>query len=88
MNHPQSSSQPFFDPELGAPAWRDFDGMAASTWARVQECFVALRGTPSDGWHGSIDRQFGHDRLAGYEVLSLLIADEAARLATPDRPAS
>lgn len=74
-----SSSQPCFDPELGAPAWRDFGGVSASTWARVQQCFLALRHTPRDAWHGSIDHWLGQDRQAGYEVLSLLIADEAAR---------
>jgi hypothetical protein len=86
MNHPPSSSQPFFDPELGAPAWRDFDGMPASTWARVQECFVALRDMPRDAWHGAIDKHLAHDRQAGYEVMSLLIADEAARSVAPEPP--
>jgi hypothetical protein len=45
-----------------------------------------LRGTPRDLWHGAIDRAFHHDRQAGYEVLTLLIADEATRSVTPDRP--
>ena len=81
-----STSQPFFDSELGAPAWRDFGGVPAATWVRVQQCFIALRGTPRDGWHGAIDQWLGQDRRAGYEVLSLLIADEATRSVTPDRP--
>jgi hypothetical protein len=44
-----------------------------------------LRGTPRDLWHGAIDRAFHHDRQAGYEVLTLLIADEATTSAAPDR---
>jgi len=83
---PHSLEQPYFDPELGAPAWRDFGGLPASTWAHVHACFVALRGTPRDRWHGNIDRAFHHDRQAGYEVLSLLIADEAARAISPELP--
>ena len=85
MSPHHSSTQPCFDPELGAPAWRDFGGLPASTWAHVHECFVMLRGTPRDLWHGAIDRAFHHDRQAGYEVLTLLIADDATTSAAPDR---
>ncbi|MEY4169218.1 MAG: hypothetical protein RLZ94_291 [Actinomycetota bacterium] len=87
MSHHTPPQQPLFDPELGAPAWRDFDGMPAQTWARVQECFVALRDMPRDAWHGAIDKHLAHDRQAGYEVLSLLIADEAARSVAQEPPA-
>ncbi|MEY4182762.1 MAG: hypothetical protein RLZZ217_1388 [Planctomycetota bacterium] len=41
---------------------------------------------PRDAWHGAIDKHLAHDRQAGYEVMSLLIADEAARSVAPEPP--
>jgi hypothetical protein len=86
MTPPGSTPQSFFDPELGTPAWRDSGGVPAATWARVQQCFIAVRGRPRDSWHGAIDQWFGQDRRAGYEVLSLLIADEAAQSRSSEVP--
>jgi len=86
MTMHDTATTPSPAPELGSAAWRDFEGVPAATWVRVQQCFIALRGTPRDGWHGGIEQRLGQDRRAGYEVLSLLIADEATRSVTPDRP--